>query len=259
MEVIKPEFIENVNAESMDVALNKVPGLNIADGQASIRGGGGYSYGAGSRVLLLVNDLPLISPDAGDIKWNFIPLENIEQVEIIKGASSALYGSSALNGVINVRTSNPGLIPETKINFYTGLYTTPKREELKWWGDKKLFYSATSFSHSRIIGNTDLIVGSNLFHDPGYRTDNSEDRVRANMTLNHRSQIIKGLSYGISTNYMYQDKTDFLLWKNAQQGAYTQFQDAISPSTGIRLTIDPFINLLNENGNKHSIKSRYFK
>jgi len=69
------------------------------------QGGSGYSYGAGSRVLVLVDDLPLLSPDAGDVKWDYLPVENISQVEIIKGASSVLYGSSALNGIINVRTA----------------------------------------------------------------------------------------------------------------------------------------------------------
>ncbi|MCK7529808.1 MAG: TonB-dependent receptor plug domain-containing protein [Marinilabiliales bacterium] len=49
------------------------------------------------------------------IKWNFLPLENLSQVEIIKGASSVLYGSSALNGVINFRTADASNIPLTHI------------------------------------------------------------------------------------------------------------------------------------------------
>ena len=53
MQVIKPAFIENTNAPSMDVAMEQVPGVTILDGQANIRGGSGFSYGAGSRVLLL--------------------------------------------------------------------------------------------------------------------------------------------------------------------------------------------------------------
>ena len=74
------------------------------DGQANIRGGSGWSYGAGTRVLVMVDDMPLISGDAGQVQWNLIATENVNQVEIIKGASSALYGSSALNGIINIRT-----------------------------------------------------------------------------------------------------------------------------------------------------------
>lgn len=75
MEVIKPSFIENTNSIDMKEAINKAPGVNIIDGQANIRGGSGYSYGAGSRVLVLVDDVPQLAADAGDVKWDFYPLK----------------------------------------------------------------------------------------------------------------------------------------------------------------------------------------
>ena len=65
--------------------LEKTSGISILDGQPSIRGGSGFSYGVGSRVLMLVDDLPMISADAGDIKWNYMPVENLNQIEVIKG------------------------------------------------------------------------------------------------------------------------------------------------------------------------------
>ena len=43
--------------------MEQIPGVNITDGQANIRGGSGWSYGAGSRVLVMVDDMPLISGD----------------------------------------------------------------------------------------------------------------------------------------------------------------------------------------------------
>jgi len=52
LEVLQPDLIESNNATSVDDILDKVPGVTIVDGQANIRGGSGYSYGAGSRVLL---------------------------------------------------------------------------------------------------------------------------------------------------------------------------------------------------------------
>jgi iron complex outermembrane receptor protein len=107
VEVIKPTFISNKNTTNIQTAIDQVPGVNITDGQANIRGGSGWSYGAGTRVQVLVDDMPLISGDAGQAQWSLISTENINQVEIIKGASSALYGSSALNGVINIRTAYP--------------------------------------------------------------------------------------------------------------------------------------------------------
>ncbi|MCB0641789.1 MAG: carboxypeptidase-like regulatory domain-containing protein, partial [Phaeodactylibacter sp.] len=50
LEVIKPALLESTNATAVDQVLEKIPGVNIIDGQANIRGGSGFSYGAGSRV-----------------------------------------------------------------------------------------------------------------------------------------------------------------------------------------------------------------
>ena len=107
--------------------------MDILDGQPGIRGGAGYSYGAGSRVLVLLDDLPILTGDAGDVKWDYLPVENVGQIEIIKGASSVLYGSSALNGVFNIRTAYPASKPETYLNTFMGVYLDPKRTEMIWW------------------------------------------------------------------------------------------------------------------------------
>ena len=125
MEVLKPSLIENKALVSIDKAVDQVPGVNVIDGQANIRGGSGFSYGAGSRVLLLVDEMPMLTADAGDVKWTALPIENCEQIEVIKGASSALFGSAAMNGVINFRTAYAKEEPETKINFMAGVYGNP--------------------------------------------------------------------------------------------------------------------------------------
>ena len=52
MEVIKPSLIENKNTTDIQTAMDQIPGVNITDGQANIRGGSGWSYGAGTRVLV---------------------------------------------------------------------------------------------------------------------------------------------------------------------------------------------------------------
>ena len=194
MEVIKPSLIENKNTTNIQTAMDQVPGVNITDGQANIRGGSGWSYGAGSRVLVMVDDMPLISGDAGQVQWKLIATENINQVEIIKGASSALYGSSALNGVINIRTSFPKLseiekhpsIGYTKINTHFGFIDNAKRDELNWWGDRNQRFYGTEFSHSRKIDNLDLTIGGNYFQDEGYREGETTDRGRISGTFYFR-------------------------------------------------------------------------
>src|SRR5690606_16173884 len=123
----------NKNTTQLDQIMNQVPGVNVYDSQISIRGGSGFSYGAGSRVLMLVDEIPMISADANDIKWNYLPLETTEQVEVIKGSASALYGSSALNGVINLRTMYAKSKPYTNVTLYTGSYDAPRNLKYKWW------------------------------------------------------------------------------------------------------------------------------
>ena len=75
VEVIKPELIKSTNTVNIDQVLDKVPGVQMIDGQANIRGGSGYSYGAGSRVMLLIDDMPALQSDAGFPNWGDIPIE----------------------------------------------------------------------------------------------------------------------------------------------------------------------------------------
>ena len=55
MDVIKPKIVENKNTVNLETIADQVPGVTVTDGQVSIRGGSGFSYGAGSRVLMCVD------------------------------------------------------------------------------------------------------------------------------------------------------------------------------------------------------------
>mgnify|MGYP000347693537 CR=1 FL=1 len=81
MEVIKPDLIENKNTRSIETALDQTPGLNILDGEPQIRGGSGFTFGVGSKVAVIVDDMPMLSGDAGRPEWGFIPVENIHRSE----------------------------------------------------------------------------------------------------------------------------------------------------------------------------------
>ncbi len=133
LEVIRPQLINSTNTTALDQVLQKMPGVDIIDGQANIRGGSGYSYGAGSRVLILLDDIPALQADAGTANWNDFPIENISRIEVLKGASSVLYGSSALNGIINVFTGYPSDKPETKAVLYYTHFMDPADPTKKWW------------------------------------------------------------------------------------------------------------------------------
>jgi outer membrane cobalamin receptor len=258
MDIIKADRIATTFTNTLETVINQTPGIDVLDGQPRIRGGSGYSYGAGSRVLVLVDDLPILSPDAGDVKWDYLPVENISQVEVIKGASSVLYGSSALNGIINVRTAYPKNKPTTKISLLNGLYMDPARKELIWWDNRPAFSGASMF-HSRKAGNLDIVCSYYGFHDEGYREKEFETRNRVTLNLLYRDKKVDGLSYGVNSNAMLVHKSDFFLWQNADSGAYRQNESSVTKLNGFRLNIDPFVEYYNDKGSSHTLKTRYFR
>lgn len=256
MDIIKPSLIENKNVTNLDVIMNQVPGVTVSDGQASIRGGSGFSYGAGSRVLMLVDEMPMISADAGDIKWNYLPLENIEQVEVIKGASSALFGSSALNGVINLRTQYAKDKPITKVISSYGSYDAP-RNTYKWWKGSSQQQKNIGFSHAQKIGKLDLVIAGHLFSDDGFRQFETEDRKRFNANLRYNFKKLPGLVVGVNTNMMNTTGGLFFLWQN-YDSAYVPQGHTIQKYNNNRFNIDPYVTYYKGN-HKFSLRNRYFK
>lgn len=256
MNVVKPSVISQNHITEIQELINKVPGIEIMDGQASIRGGSGFSYGAGSRVLALIDGLPMLSADAGNIKWQYLPLENLEQIEIIKGASSVLYGSSALNGIINFRTADADNIPVTQFHTEAGVYGKPQNRDWVWWDTPRVF-SSVSFSHLRKEGNTDIGAGAHIFIDEGYRRLNGEKLARANLKIKHNSSRVEGLGYGVALNAGFNAKKDFVLWENAETGALKQSPSTANEYNGTFITVDPFVSYKKTGRFRHDLRLRY--
>lgn len=252
MSLIKPEYITQNNIIDADDLLNQVSGVEIMDGQASIRGGSGYSYGAGSRVLALIDGMPIMSADAGNIKWQFLPMENIESIEVIKGASSVLYGSSALNGIINFRTSLPKSETINKFSIQTGIYDLPRKKAWVWWKIPPNFQNF-SISHLKKYGNTDVSVSSAFQNNNSYRKLNDKKLFRLNARIKHYAKNKPNFNYGAALNAGYTNKTDFVLWENADSGALKQNPETASKMKGTFLTIEPFLSIT-KNKFKHDIR-----
>ncbi|MEN8224965.1 MAG: TonB-dependent receptor [Bacteroidota bacterium] len=258
MEVIPKKYIESISTRELDKAISTIPGVDIIDGQANIRGGSGYSFGAGSRVLVLLDDLPILEGGVNDVKWDALPLEIVERVEIIKGASSALYGTSALNGVISLHTISPGIKPLTRVELSGGAYMKPGRKEMAWFWDHNPFFGNLKFSHLRKSGPVDISIGGSGFYDEGYRQSNDLRYLRFNTGIRYTPAKLKGLSLGVNSNFHTQSLCDFLIWQDADSGAYMQNPEAITPMHGTRLTVDPYVSYFDARNGRHSLKTRYF-
>ncbi len=273
MEIIKADLIEAKNTQNIQTILDYTPGLNILDNEPQIRGGSGFTFGVGSKVAVLVDDMPMVSGDAGRPYWDFVPVENIEQIEVIKGASSVLSGTSALSGAIHIRTSLPGSKPLTKVTLFSGMYSTPKDESQKWWDDYP-YVTGANFLHSRKANNLDVVVGGNLYFDHGYigapRTgpdvvDTSHNfadskmatqKARINFNLRQRSEKYQGLNYGINGNIMYQHAPMVLAWLDDTSGFFRGYPGATLLQDQFIANLDPFVNFYSNAGFKHSLKAR---
>lgn len=263
IEIIKPSLVANKGLTNLAQAVDQSPGVYVMDGQVSIRGGGGYAYGAGSRVLLLWNGVPMLSPDIGDAKWNAVPMEQASQIEILKGASSVLYGSGALNGVIALNEREPGPDGVIEAKIQSGIYDNPNRKSLQWWGKGKeqafnpTFHMA-DFYYGKSIKNIGYTIGANVFYNEAFRQGEQEKRARINGSFYYRPlKENSKLKAGISYNLQLQDAGVFVLWKNDSM-CYQAMDNTISRQKAVRFNVDPYLKFIDKKNNKHHIRTRYY-
>jgi outer membrane receptor protein involved in Fe transport len=124
MTVITADTIENAPTRNFAELLRSVPGLNLT--QVSARDINATTRGATSTLstgqLALLDGRSLYQDFFGFVMWDFLPvnLNEIKQVEVIRGPASAVWGANAFNGVINVLTKSPREIQGTSVTFGIG-------------------------------------------------------------------------------------------------------------------------------------------
>ncbi|MEZ4795997.1 MAG: TonB-dependent receptor [Flavobacteriaceae bacterium] len=120
-QIISKKDIKSSNSVRLNDILNEQTGLTTVP---DFGGGEGIQLqGLDSQyTLILVDGVPLIGRSAGTLDISRISVGNIKQIEIVKGASSSLYGSEALGGVINIITETPKLGLKGELNYRLGTF-----------------------------------------------------------------------------------------------------------------------------------------
>ena len=181
----------------------------------------------------------LLSGDAGSPLWTFMPTEGVNGVEIIKGASSVIYGSSALNGIIHIKTKKPSSNPYTQLTLSRGFYDLPKRKSLHYQGNKRNTISNLTAYHTGVYKGLGVTLGVNLLDDESYKMSDYDKRGRVNLGL--RKTVAKhNLVYGINTSYQEGKSGSFLLWESLDLG-YTVSDSIPTASLTNRISIDPYV------------------
>lgn len=148
-------------------AMNQQPHLNF----------GGF---AGQNVLFLIDGQKMAGETMDDIDFSRIDVSSIERIEIIRGASSALYGSNASGGVVNIITRRPTDKLRAQIGFRAGShalrrYTASIDNHLsKFTNSLQLTAQRISTFNVRNHTAPQAMVVTSVF---GHRTLNARDRL----------------------------------------------------------------------------------
>lgn len=195
--VITQREIKQSNARFLNELLEMVPGLHIssdyyaADAIYTMRG---FYRDPDAGMLLLINGIPINSLQDGSRFSSFrLPVNNIAQIEIIRGPGSAVYGADAFVGTINVITRDTDSKQEYGIytgSFQTGsawLHNTIKNKN--WNASVSLEVYSTKGDSDRLIDNDlqsylDGITSTQSSRAPG-ALDTESEIIHFQATLDH--------------------------------------------------------------------------
>lgn len=127
--VIKSKTLEALPLLSADDMMQVVPGVQVSRGSGifsnkaivTMRGLGGKEQ---SRVLVLLDGVPVNKTDGGSVNWNMLNIAGISRVEIAKGPASSIYGSNAMGGIIQIFTKKPDTTLTGAVTFKGGSFGT---------------------------------------------------------------------------------------------------------------------------------------
>lgn len=165
IDVISGVDIETISMGTLEQTLDFIPGVYLSRSQKE-----GYNILMrgfdGDRVLVLIDGQRLLSPTGSSVDFAQISALNIERIEVVRGAASALYGSAAMGGVINIITSKrPG--NRLRAVHKTGANVDNENEELT---------AQTSVTASIDIQNWGFEIYHQVLDDPSFDPDRSDPK-----------------------------------------------------------------------------------
>lgn len=247
--------IEIRNSVTLDKALQYVPGIHMNQDQISIRGSSGYSRGIGSRVMMLIDGVPFITGDTQGIVPEALAINQVENVEVVKGAASTLYGSNAMGGVINVITKSVESNPVINLKMYGGLYDNPYYNQWKWWSGSRFIHGLKT-DYSNKFKNTGVRLAFSQDKDDSYKKNNWSNRINVGGKLEHEFSAYDKLS--ISGNFMDQKRGNFLYWKDLQNALVPLQSSNGEKIHSIRYFINPSFRKILSDSNFYFINAIWF-
>jgi outer membrane receptor for ferrienterochelin and colicins len=172
----------------------------------------------GPYTAVLIDGMPIMSALASVYGLNGINPSIVQQIEIIKGPSSTLYGTEAMGGVVNVITKNPRFAPRFTIDSYRTSH-----------GQTNL-----DFSVAPGVGPLRGLVSGNLYHTDTFVDENRDGF--SDLTLDRRMSLFGKMDYrkeekrilGLTAKYYYEDRFGGVEgWTKADRGSGSIYGESI--------------------------------
>jgi len=171
--VLEHEELEKFDPIQLPDVLPYIPGVEMNHGSVDVRGSSGMSEGIGSRVLVLLDGHPALTGDGGEIDFEDLPLLDLDRAEVVKGSQSALYGSGALGGVVNLITTPIDARPANVVQVLAGAYDVPP--EFRYTGVPH-DYAGFNLQRSQALGAVGLRVALGQETSDGYQQNGESSR-----------------------------------------------------------------------------------
>lgn len=231
VQIISRQTIEQMGSRRLDEVLKEQTGIAIVNNVS----GGGRSVGVqlqgfGSEyVMVLIDGQPMIGRNNGNFDLSRISVANIERIEIIKGASSCLFGSDALGGAINIITRYGAIEPQAQLALHYGsLHLIDATLDAEAPFAHQRGSAHISANYYRTDGfNTNPYLQSGQ-SSPPYSNFDTQARIRYQVARN--TYLGTSLRYGSRTSDMTKN------WDSQWQGQDKQNEQDINYTLGLEHT-----------------------
>ncbi len=197
---ITQETIENSRGKSIVDLLNDVPGVEI-NGNFSTRGQnlGYYIRGGRNRqVAILIDGVNVNDPSSfnGDFDLRQLDINQIERIEVLKGASSTLYGTGAATGVINI------ILKKASKNSFSGTFnssvgTNSSSENNRFAADE----ISTNFNFNGTLGKLDYLFALNGNGSKGLSAAEKIGNKEFEEDVFSRQNMLLKLNYSVNNKF----------------------------------------------------------
>lgn len=264
--IVSSEDIKNKNSLTFDEILGDVQGVTVFKTSGinvqslSIRGSSDVAGGGiGNRVLLLLDGRPSLTGDSKGALWSLIPISVIERTEVVKGAFSSLYGSSAIGGVVNVITKKPTYKSFTSVSANFGFYE-PLNDSLKFTNGL-LSFSGVDLIHSNTYKKLAYLLNLNYKQNDGHAMQTKYNFYSGLLKMMY--DVINNRDLEITLQYT-KSKSDFPHYWRKDPGGYSMPYWVADYFVGDKIeketqSIDAFYTAIPGANTKYTSRFYYYK